>query len=112
MRYVTSVSKMYKHRGFHIHRDSTKKYWHIIGHEYDDYEEEWKMFCEKVSWIKAMYYKSHKRKRVLLTCPECRTSYYHYVKHNTEKDIGKEECPDCDLDFKYLAEYFIEEHGL
>jgi len=41
MRYVISVSKMYKHRGFHIHRQSTKKHWHIIGYEYDDFEEKW-----------------------------------------------------------------------
>ncbi len=37
---VTSVSKMYKHRGNHYHRNKTKKYWHIIGYEYDDYAEE------------------------------------------------------------------------
>lgn len=112
MRYVTSVSKMYKHRGLHKHRESTKKYWHIIGYDYDDYEEEWKMFCEKVSWIKAVYHKGHKFKRVLLTCPECKTAYYHFLKHNNDKDIGNAECPDCDLDFKYLAENFVEELGL
>jgi len=109
MRHVTSVSKMYKHRGFHIHRDSTKKYWHIIGWEYDDYEETWKMFCKQVSWIKAMYYKRHKFKRVLLHCPECNTSYYHYLKKDTDKTVGDAECPDCYYSFKELYSNLLEE---
>ena len=108
MKYVTSVSKIYKHRGFHIHRQSTKKYWHIIGHEYDEYEEKWSMFCEQVSGLKAWYYKHHKWKRIKLTCPDCRTTYYHYVRKINDKTIGKQECPDCYENFKDLYEEFLE----
>ncbi len=106
MRYVTSVSKMYKHRGYHIHRESTKKYWHIIGYEDDDYEEKLKMFCEQVSWVKAMYYKCNKYKKFKLICPNCRTTYHHFVKK--EKDLEKQECPDCYENFKYLYEEYME----
>ncbi len=108
MRYVTSVSKMYKHRGFHIHRQSTKKFWHIIGHEYDDYEERWKMFCDQVSWFTAMYYKGHKWKKIWLPCPNCQTTYPHFIKKRTDKAIGKEECPDCYENFKELYEENLE----
>jgi len=98
MRYVTSVSKIYKHRGFHIHRQSTKKYWHIIGYEYDDFEEKWSMFCEQVSWIKAMYYKRNKYKKFHLVCPNCRKTYMFLVKK--KKDLQKQDCPDCLESFK------------
>ena len=106
MRYVTSVSKMYKHRGYHIHRESTKKYWHIIGYEYDDYEEKWKMFCEQVSWLKAWYYKPRKYKKFNLRCPNCYTTYTHFVRK--VKDLEKQECPDCDESFKDLYEEYLE----
>ena len=106
MKIVTSVSKMYKHRGLHFHRSKTKRYWYIIGYEYDDYEEKWKMFCDQVSWIKAMYYKCNKYKKFKLICPNCRTAYYHYVKK--QKDLEKQECPDCYENFKDLYEEFIE----
>jgi len=106
MKYVTSVSKMYKHRGIHYHRSKTKKYWHIIGYEYDDYEERFKMFCEQVSWIKAWYYKHHKYKKFNLICPNCRTTYTHFVRK--EKDLGKQECPDCFENFKDLYEEYLE----
>ena len=106
MRYVTSVSKMYKHRGYHIHRESTKKYWHIIGYEDHDHEEKLKMFCEQISWIKVLYYKCNKYKKVKLTCPNCKTTYYHFVKK--EKDLGKEECTDCYEKFKDLYEEYME----
>ena len=59
-----------------------------------------------------MYYKGHKFKRVLLTCPECKTAYYHFLKHNNDKDVGKAECPDCYYKFKELYTEFLEEHGL
>jgi len=80
MKYVISVSKMYKHRGIHYHRGKTKRYWHIIGYEYDDYDERYKMFCEQVSWIKAMHYKQHKYKKFNVTCPSCRNTYMFLVK--------------------------------
>ena len=106
MKMVTSVSKMYKHRGNHFHRRSTKKYWHIIGYEYDDYVEEWKMFCEQVSWIKAMYYQCNKYKKFHLTCPSCRNIYRLLVKK--EKHLEKQECPNCQESFKNLYEEYLE----
>jgi len=63
---------------------------------------------EIVEGLKAMYYKGHKFKRVLLTCPECKTAYYHFLKHNNDKDIGNAECPDCYYSFKELYTDFIE----
>ena len=106
MKMVTSVSKMYKHRGNHFHRRSTKKYWHIIGYEYDDYEEEWKMFCEQVSWIKAIYYKYNKYKKFNLACPSCKNTYMLLVKK--EKYLEKQECPECLESFKDLYEEYAE----
>ena len=106
MKYVTSVSKMYKHRGIHYHRSKTKKYWHIIGYEYDDYEERLKMFCEQVSWIKAMYYKQHKCKKFDLVCPSCKYTYTFLVKK--KKDLEKQEWPQCDENFKDLYEEYLE----
>ncbi len=106
MKYVTSVSKMYKHRGIHYHRSKTKKYWHIIGYEYDDYEERLKMFCEQVSWIKAMYYKGHKWKKFHLLCPNCRTTIMLLVKK--EKDLQKQDCPECFENFGDMYEEIAE----
>jgi len=110
MRYVTSVSKMYKRRGIHRHRSKTKKYWHIIGYEYDDYEERLKMFCEQVSWIKAMHYKQHKYKKFNLFCPSCKYTYTFLVKK--KKDLEKHECPRCDETFKDLYREYAEEMNL
>ena len=104
MRYVTSVSKTYKHRGIHDHRSKTKRYWHIIGYEYDEYEEKWKMFCDQVSWIKAMHYKQHKYKKFNVTCPSCRNTYMHLVKK--KKQLEKEECPNCYENYKDLYEEY------
>ncbi len=106
MKYVTSVSKIYKHRGIHYHRSKTKRYWHIIGYEYDDYEERLKMFCEQVSWIKAMYYKGKKFKKFHLPCPNCRKTYMVLVRK--EKDLEKQDCPDCFENFKDLYEEYAE----
>jgi len=110
MNYVISVSKMYKYRGNHYHRPKTKKYWHIIGYEYDGYEERPKMFCEQVSWIKAMYYKGHKYKKFHLVCPNCRKTYMFLVKK--EKDLQKKDCPDCFESFKDLYREYAEENNL
>ena len=42
MKVVVSVSKTYKHRGKDIvHREKTKKYWHIFYYEYDEINEEY-----------------------------------------------------------------------
>jgi len=108
MKYVISVTKTYKHRGLHRHRKSTKKYWHIIYYEYDEVDERMKMYCKQVSWFTAMYYKSHKWKKVWLPCPNCQTTYLHFVKKRTDKGIGKEECPDCFENFKDLHEEYLE----
>jgi len=43
-----------------------------------------------------------------LTCPDCRTTYYHYVRKINDKTIGKQECPDCYENFKDLYEEFLE----
>jgi len=106
MKYVISVTKTYKHRGYHIHRKSTKKYWHIIGYEYDDYEEKLKMFCEQVSWIKAMYYKCNKYSKFQITCPSCRKTWEFIIKK--KKDLEKQECPQCYENFKDLYEEYLE----
>jgi len=110
MKHVTSVSKSYKHRGNHDHRSKTKKYWHIIGYEYDDYEEKIKMFCEQVSWIKAMYYKCNKQKKFHVTCPSCRTTYMVLAKKY--EDIAKLECEECLESFKDLFREYAEENNL
>ena len=110
MKYVISVSKMYKHRGIHYHRSKTKKYWHIIGYEYDDYEEQYKMFCEQVSWIKAMYYKCHKFKKLNMTCPSRKYTYMYLLKK--EKHLEKQECPRCDETFKDIFRDWAEENEL
>jgi len=107
---VTSVSKMYKHRGNHYHRGKTKKYWHIIGYEYDDYEERLKMFCEQVSWIKAMYYKCNKYKKFHLTCPRCRRTWEFIVKNR--RQMENEDCPECLENFKDLYREYAEENNL
>jgi len=106
MKHVTSISKMYKHRGDHYHRNKTKKYWHIIGYEYDDYEERLKMFCEQVSWIKAMYYKCNKYKKFHIPCPSCRKTYMVLAKKL--KHVGKLDCPECDESFDDLYEEYLE----
>ena len=106
MKYVTSVSKMYKHRGIHYHRIKTKKYWHIIGYEYDDFEDKWSMFCEQVSWIKAWYHKHRKYKKFHLVCPNCRNTYMFLVKK--EKDLQKQDCPDCLESFKDMYDEIAE----
>jgi len=110
MKYVTSVSKMYKHRGNHYHRSKTKKYWHIIGYEYDDYEERLKMFCKQVSWIMAMYYKCNKQKKFHIICPRCRITYMVLAKKY--KDIAKLECEECLESFKDLFREYAEENNL
>jgi len=51
---------------------------------------------------------NHKWKRIKLTCPDCRTTYYHYVRKINDKTIGKQECPDCYENFKDLYEEYLE----
>jgi len=96
MKYVISVSKTHKHRGKSIiHRPNTKKHWHIYYWEYDEVDEIWKMYCDQVNFLSALYYKTQKWKKIDLTCPDCKTTYSHFVKKRNDKHILKEECPDC-----------------
>jgi len=53
-----------------------------------------------------MYYKCNKYKKCKLICPDCKTAYYYFVKN--EKDLGKQECPDCFENFKDLNEEYLE----
>jgi len=64
------------------------------------------MFCEQVSWIKAMYYKCNKYKKLQLVCPNCRKTYTFLVKK--EKDLQKQECPQCLESFKDMYEEYAE----
>ena len=108
MKYVISVSKMYKHRGLHYHRPSTNKYWHIIYYEYDEVDERMKMYCKQVGWFTAMYYKFHKYKKVTLNCPNCYLTETHFVKKRTDKCLGQEVCSGCYESFKDIYEEYIE----
>jgi len=87
MKYVVSVSKTYKHRGLHRHRKSTQKYWHIYY-----YDEEFVFHSEQVSYLKAMYYKTQKRKKLQYVCPECFNLFVVFVK-SSKKEL---DCPYCD----------------
>ena len=89
MKYVVSVSKTYKHRGLHRHRESTKKYWHIYY-----YDEDFTFHSEQVSFLKAMYYKGHKYYKRKFYCFECENIFVSLVKKR-DKTV---ECPYCDLD--------------
>lgn len=53
------------------HRPNTKKHWHIYYWEYDEVDEIWKMYCDQVNFLYALYYKTQKWKKIDLTCPDC-----------------------------------------
>jgi len=109
MKYVISVSKMYKHRGNHYHRPKTKKHWHILGYEYDDWEERYKMFCYSVNRIQAWYHRQNKFKKFELECPKCRNVILCFGKK--QKDILKIDCPVCLESFKDIFEEVYEEEN-
>jgi len=105
MKYVISVSKVYKHRGKDInHRENTKKHWHIYYWEYDEVDEEWKMYIQPVNWFTAMYYKCHKYKKIWLHCPSCNIDSLHFIKKRTSKHIVNEECPSCFEKYKDILQ--------
>ena len=106
MKYTISVSKTYKHRGRFRHKLSTKKHWFHYFYEYDEIDEELKLFCEQVSWLKAMYYKGRKYKRRHVTCPNCRTT--SLVIFRKEKELLKEECSNCLQTYEDLFEEYLE----
>ena len=87
MKYIVSVSKTYIHRGYHKHRDSTKKHWHIYY-----YDEEGKFNTKRVSLLQALYYKTQKRKRLKYLCIECGNVFVGLVK-SSKKEL---DCPYCD----------------
>ena len=87
MKYVVSVSKTYKHRGLHKHRNSTKKYWHVYY-----YDEDFQFHSEQVSYLKATYYKNNLWYKRQFICPDCLTIFFALVKKRTK--IA--ECPNCE----------------
>jgi len=87
MKYVVSVSKAYKHRGV-SHKKSTKKYWFIY---YFD-EEEGHFHSEQVSYLKAMYYKTQKLRRMKCICLEYGQVFVGLVK--SPKQLV--DCPYCE----------------
>jgi len=102
---VSDLSKTYKHRGRFIkHRPNTKKHWHIYYWEYDEVDEELKMYCKQVNWVTAMYYKLHKVKKIALHCPACNNDYWHFIKKRDAKHILNEECPTCFEKYRDLLE--------
>jgi len=109
MKYVISVTKTYKHRGLHRHRKSTKKYWHIMGYEWDDWEERYKMFCYSVNRIQAWYHRQNKYKKFELQCPKCYRAITCFGKK--QKDILKIDCPVCLESFKDIFEEVYEENS-
>lgn len=100
MKYVVSVSKMFKHRGISNHRSGTKKYWHIIGYEYNEETGDWKMFCKQVNWLEAVYYKFNKYRQFGLTCPNCGHVGTHLVRR--KEHLKREKCSGCSESFKDL----------
>jgi len=88
MKRVVSVSRTYKHRGFHIHREKTKKVWHIYY-----YDDEFKFHSQQVDFITAMYYKLNKFHKMKFICMECAEVFDALVKN--KKDYV--DCPYCEL---------------
>ena len=85
MKYVVSVSKSYIHRGLHIHKPSTKKRWFIYY-----YDEDGQFHSEQVSYVKAMYFKKHKWRRLKYYCEICEKLFLLLAK--SKKQL---ECPSC-----------------
>ena len=87
MKYVISVSKTYKHRGNHRHKRA-KKHWHVYY-----YDENWKLHCDRVNWLQAMYYKTRKLHRKKFYCIECGRILLGLVRSKKTEEI---ECPYCE----------------
>ena len=86
MKYVISVSKTYKHRGNHRHKRA-KKHWFIYW-----LDEDWRLHCEQVNFLQAIYYKTKKLHRKKFCCDDCGTIFIALVKSKKTKEI---ECPYC-----------------
>lgn len=94
MKYVISVSKVYKHRGKNIvHRIKTKKHWQIMYYDIDEYTEELVLQSKFVSWITAWYYKFNKHYKRKFYCEECENVFENLVKKRQKTC----ECPYCEL---------------
>ncbi len=91
MKYVVSVSKTYKHRGLHRHRESTKKYWHIYYYDFNE-NEEFVLHSKQVNALQAFYYKLNKYYKRKFYCFECENVFESLVK----KRDKTAECPYCD----------------
>ena len=85
MKYVVSVAKAYKHRGYHQHKRA-KKHWHVYF-----YDEQGHFRTKQVNLLQALYYKTQKRHRYKFVCEECGSLFIGIVK--SFKD--KVECPYC-----------------
>ena len=94
MKYIISVSKIYKHRGRNvIHKPSTKKHWQIMYYEINDDTEELVLYSKFVNTLQAWYYKFHKYYKRTFYCFECENSFEALVK----KRQKSAECPICEL---------------
>ena len=91
MKYTISVSKTYKHRGNFRHKRSTKKYWHHYYYKIEDGV--WKLYCNQINWLQALFYKSRKWHRKKFYCLECNTVFLAMVKSKRIKEV---ECPYCE----------------
>ena len=85
MKYVFSVAKTYLHRGKHRHKESTKKRWFIYY-----CNKEGHFYSEQVSFVKAMYYKKRKLRRLRYYCEMCEKLFVLVAK--SKKEL---ECPAC-----------------
>lgn len=86
MKHVISVSKTYKHRGV-SHKKSTKKHWFVYF-----LDDEGRFHSEQVSYLKAMYYKKQKLRRMKFICPDCGQFFLGLVK-SAKQEL---DCPYCD----------------
>ena len=112
MKYVVSVSKTYKNRSSGvIHRENTKKHWHIFYYEYDEIDEVWKTHFDQVNWITAMYYKMHKVKKVYLWCADCQDHNLNFIKKRNDKNIINSECLVCGQKVKDTLQEIADEIG-
>lgn len=87
MKYVISVAKSYIHRGKHKHKASTKKSWFVYY-----YDEDGLFHSEQVSFIKAMFYKNQKLRRLKYICTECGQTFLGLAK-SPKQEL---ECPYCE----------------
>ncbi len=91
MKRTISVSKTYKHRGSFRHKPSTKKHWFHYFYIIEDGV--WKLHCESINWLQALFYKSRKWHRMKFVCLECSRIFLALVKSKKTKQV---DCPYCE----------------